>query len=72
MADATYDVVLIGGGNKGLVAAMYLQRYGGMQVGIFERRHEIGGCWASEEAPAPGFIANIHAPPTINFFINIF
>ena len=71
MADAAYDVVLIGGGNKALVAAMYLQRYGGMQVGIFERRHEIGGCWASEEAPAPGFIANIHATSTIDFYMKI-
>ena len=43
MPDATYDAVVIGGGSKGLACAMYLQRYGGMSVGIFERRHEVGG-----------------------------
>ena len=61
MADAVYDAVVVGGGNKGLVTAMYLQKYGKMEVAIFERRHEIGGCWASEESPAPGFIADTHA-----------
>ena len=45
MADAKYDVVLIGGGNKGLVLAMYLAKYGGMKVGIFEKNHELGGGW---------------------------
>ena len=50
-------VVLVGGGNKGMIAAMYLTKYGGMSVGIFEERHELGTGWASEESPAPGFIA---------------
>ncbi len=58
MADASYDVVLIGGGNKGLIAAMYLTKYGGMSVGIFEDKHELGGGWCSEESPAPGFLAD--------------
>ncbi|MBM2832217.1 MAG: phytoene dehydrogenase, partial [Dehalococcoidia bacterium] len=61
MADASYDVVLVGGGNKGLIAAMYLTKYGGLKVGIFEERHELGGGWSSEEGPAPGFLANICA-----------
>jgi len=61
MPDATYDVIIIGGGSKGLACAMYLQRYGGMSVGIFDRRHEIGGGWATEESAAPGFLANTHA-----------
>jgi phytoene dehydrogenase-like protein len=61
MPDATYDVVIVGGGNKALAVGMWLARYGGMSVGIFERRHEIGGGWAAEESPAPGFLANTHA-----------
>jgi len=32
MADAVYDAVLIGGGVKSLVTAMYLAKYGGMDV----------------------------------------
>ena len=61
MPDETYDAIVIGGGNKGLACAMYLQRYGGMSVGVFERRHEAGGGWATEESAAPGFLANTHA-----------
>jgi len=61
MPDETYDAVIVGGGNKGLAVAMWLARYGGLSVGIFESRHEVGGCWASEEKAAPGFISNTHA-----------
>jgi beta-carotene ketolase (CrtO type) len=61
MADLTFDAVVIGGGNKGLLLAMYLVKYGGLSVGVFERRHEVGGCLATEESPAPGFRANTHA-----------
>jgi beta-carotene ketolase (CrtO type) len=61
MADATFDAVIVGGGNKGLLLAMYLMKYGGMSVGVFERRHEIGGCLATEEISAPGFRGNTHA-----------
>ena len=64
MADKTFDVIIVGGGNKGLVAGMYLQKYGGLSVGIFEKRHELGGGWCSEESPAPGFIADHHATDT--------
>ncbi|MBI4334026.1 MAG: NAD(P)/FAD-dependent oxidoreductase [Chloroflexi bacterium] len=61
MADLTFDAVIIGGGNKALMLAMYLTKYGGMSVGIFESRHELGGGLSSEEAPAPGFIHNTHS-----------
>jgi phytoene dehydrogenase-like protein len=61
MGDATYDAVIIGGGNKGLILAMYLARYGGMKVGIFERRHEAGGGWSTDEGAAPGFMADYHS-----------
>jgi len=61
MADAKYDVVLIGGGNKGLVLAMYLAKYGGMKVGIFEKNHELGGGWGSAELPLPGFLHDTYS-----------
>jgi phytoene dehydrogenase-like protein len=61
MADMAFDAVVIGGGNKGLLLAMYLAKYGGMSVGIFERRHEMGGCLAGEETTAPGFRNNVAA-----------
>ncbi len=64
MADATYDAVVIGAGNKALNLAMYLQRYGGMDVALFERRHEAGGGWTTDEGPAPGFLADYHASAT--------
>ncbi len=61
MADAKYDAVLIGGGNKCLALAMYLAKYGGMKVGIFESRHELGGGWGSAELPLPGFLHDIYS-----------
>ena len=61
MPDLTFDAVICGGGNKSLLLAMYLSKYGGMSVGIFERRHEIGGGLATEETAAPGFRGNTHA-----------
>ena len=61
MADLTFDAVICGGGNKALMLAMYLSKYGGMSCGIFERRHEIGGGLATEEMAAPGFRGNTHA-----------
>jgi len=43
MASENYDAIIIGGGNKGLATALYLAKYGGMSVGIFERLYETGG-----------------------------
>ncbi len=64
MADRTYDAVIIGGGNKALLLAMYLIKYGGMTVGIFERRHEIGGCLATEEISGARFgLHTLKTPP---------
>ena len=60
MADATYDAVIVGGGAKGLVVAMYLAKYGGMKVGVFEKILEIGGGLAGGES-APGCQNNTHA-----------
>jgi len=32
-----------------------------MSVGIFEKRHEAGGGWSTDEGAAPGFLADYHA-----------
>ena len=61
MPDRTFDAVIVGGVTRALFLAMYLTRYGEMSVGVFERRHEIGGCLATEEMSAPGFRANTQA-----------
>ena len=57
MADQTFDVVIVGGGNKALILAMYLTKYAKMEVGIFEERHELGGGWSCEE-PSAGYMGN--------------
>jgi len=58
MPDQTFDAVIIGAGAKGLTLAMYLTKYGGMDVALFERKHETGGGWFSDEGAVPGFIAD--------------
>ena len=68
MPDETFDAVIVGGGTTALFTAMYLQKYGGMSIGIFERRHEIGGCMATEEASAPGFRGNTHATMMFDWY----
>ncbi|MGA2721036.1 MAG: NAD(P)/FAD-dependent oxidoreductase [Bryobacteraceae bacterium] len=44
----TYDVIIIGGGHNGLVAAAYLAR-AGRKVLVLERRELVGGCSVTEE-----------------------
>ena len=61
MADASFDAVIIGGGTKSAVTAIYLAKYGGMSVGIFEERRELCGGMTSEQSTVPGFIADYHS-----------
>ena len=68
MPDESFDAIIVGGGTKALFLAMYLMKYGGMSVGIFEKRHEIGGCLATEETSAPGFRGNTHATIIVPFY----
>jgi len=59
MADATFDVVMVGGGTKALPCALYLAGYGGMSVAVVEREHECGGGWCSTDYG--GFYAAPHS-----------
>jgi len=71
MADEKFDAIVIGGGNKGLVTAMYLTKYGGMKTGIFEVRHEVGGGWSTEEVAAPGFTFNTHSTAHCTYYYDL-
>src|SRR4051812_29136804 len=55
MAKKTLDVIVIGGGHNGLVAAAYLAK-AGKQVLVLERDERVGGILRATE-PAPGFTA---------------
>ena len=45
---SSYDVIIVGGGHNGLVAAAYLAR-AGRRVLILERRASVGGPITTEE-----------------------
>jgi phytoene dehydrogenase-like protein len=58
--ESRWDVVVIGAGHNGLIAAAYLAR-AGLKVALVERRYEIGGGLATEEILFPGYYSNMHA-----------
>jgi len=68
MADENFDAVIIRGGSKALVAALYLQAYGGMKVAVFERLLELGGSWCSIERVCPGFIGDSHSSTMTDWY----
>ena len=45
---SNYDVLIVGGGHNGLVAASYLAK-AGKKVLILEANHEVGGATTSEQ-----------------------
>ncbi|MCW5981851.1 MAG: NAD(P)/FAD-dependent oxidoreductase [Bryobacteraceae bacterium] len=53
VSSTPYDVIIIGGGHNGLVAAAYLAR-AGLEAVVLERRELVGGCAVTEEL-WPGF-----------------
>src|SRR6266550_2777039 len=50
---AKYDIIIIGGGHNGLVAACYLAK-AGLKTLVLERREIVGGASVTEEIH-PGF-----------------
>ncbi|KAG4065300.1 hypothetical protein HA402_012742 [Bradysia odoriphaga] len=50
---SSYDVVIVGAGHNGLIAAGYLQK-SGLSVAVVESRHVVGGAAVTEEI-IPGF-----------------
>ena len=70
MASAQPDIVIIGGGHNGLVAACYLAK-AGLKTLVLERREVIGGCAITEEFH-PGFRSSTLAHATAPLLPHIY
>jgi len=70
VADAERDVIIIGGGHNGLVAACYLAK-AGLKPLVLERRETVGGCAITEEF-YKGFRASILAHAAAPLLPHIF
>ncbi len=55
-----WDVIVLGAGPNGLIAAAYLAK-AGVKVCLVERRYEIGGGLSTDEVLFPGYYSNNHA-----------
>lgn len=64
--DKTYDVISVGGGSNGLIAAAYLA-VAGKKVLVLERNEWLGGGVVTREVTAPGFKHDLHS--TVHIFI---
>ena len=65
----THDIIIIGGGHNGLVAASYLAR-AGLKTLVLERREIVGGASVTEEIH-PGFRCSTLAHSATPFFPQI-
>ncbi len=55
-----YDVIVIGAGHNGEAIAAYLSK-AGLRTILLERRLEVGGGLAAEEATSVGYLHNMHS-----------
>jgi heterodisulfide reductase subunit A-like polyferredoxin len=60
MAETSYDGIIIGAGQHGLVLACYLAK-AGLKIALVERRMQYGGGLMTEEVTAPGYMHNLHS-----------